>query len=149
MWPYGLNHLLRLQDKWAKVISINIANHLPPKMACLFGAIWNQFSGNYLRETVNLISLLFFKEWLKKLLMVVQINSGSIYQMDTQKKQVSEYFVNLICDSIYVSPQTNLDTLEESNTSSFVASYRSLGKYVARSRLPTAREYLIEMGYDF
>lgn len=149
MWPYGLKNLLELQDKWAKTIAIDLANHLPPKIACLLGVIWNRYSEGYKIETINLISTIVFKEWLKKMLTLVQISSGAVFQMEQQKKQVSEYFINLLCDRIHISQDTNIEKIDDELKLGFIQAYSSLGSYVSSLSERTRREYLLEVDFDF
>lgn len=102
MWPYGLRNLLKMQEKWSEIIKLYLANHMPPKMACLIGTIWNVFSKDHKIKVANLLSLIIIKEWIKKMLKLVMINSGAAFQMNGEKKQVAEYFIKLLCENIWI-----------------------------------------------
>ena len=145
MWPYGLNNLLRMQSKWAEIIKVYMANHMPPKMACLIGNIWNIFAPDHREEVGNLLTLLIFKEWIKKMLKLVMINSGAIYQMDQTKKQVTEYFINLLCERIWINKDNQMDELQ----AGFVSAYQSLGDYVEEIGVAEKQPFLLNLAFDF
>lgn len=67
------------------------------------------------------------KEWIKKMLKLVMINSGAAFQMNGEKKQVAEYFIKLLCENIWIKNESEIDDYQ----AGFVASYKALGDYVA------------------
>ena len=82
-WPYSALDLLTLIKKWVKKISVDMAAHVPPKMACMIGSFWSTFGSDpaYKKATFSLLNQLVFQVWLKRALPLVLVSSGFAYQL--------------------------------------------------------------------
>jgi hypothetical protein len=85
-WPYSTFDLTRLLKKWNKKISVDLAAHVPPKMACFIGTFWKVFGADegYKHDTFKLLNRLIFDIWLKPMLPIINVNAGYIYQLTKQ-----------------------------------------------------------------
>jgi hypothetical protein len=88
IWPYSRADLHKLLEKWSKKISVDLASHIPPKMACMIGTFWNVFSQNeeYLWNTQKFLNELLFKVWLKNIIPIVNLNAGYVYQLTVEER---------------------------------------------------------------
>lgn len=87
-WPYGGFELTLLLQKWIRKISVDLAAHVPPKMACMIGTFWSIFGqeSGYKDITFALLNNLIFIVWLKNMVNIVNVNAGFIYQLSKQEQ---------------------------------------------------------------
>jgi hypothetical protein len=86
-WPYGYVELNLLLQKWVKKISVDMAAHVPPKMACMIGSFWNIFGQEGYKEiTFTLLNNLIFVAWFKNMVNIVNVNAGFVYQLSKQEQ---------------------------------------------------------------
>ena len=82
-WPFSFFELTRLLKKWSNKISVDLAAHVPPKMACMIGTFWNVYgqSPSYREVTFKQLTDLIFAVWFKSMINIVMISSGFVYQL--------------------------------------------------------------------
>jgi hypothetical protein len=86
-WPYGVIELSVLLQRWVRKISVDLAAHVPPKMACMIGNFWNIFGQEGYKEiTFKLLNNLIFAAWFKNMINLVNVNAGFIYQLSKQEQ---------------------------------------------------------------
>ena len=87
-WPYSSFDLTRLLKKWANKVSVDLAAHAPPKMACFIGSFWRIFGmdDEYKSQTFRLLNRLLFDVWFKPMLPIVNVNAGYIFQLTKQEQ---------------------------------------------------------------
>ena len=83
-----MRKLARLLKKWSKKVSVDLAAHVPPKMACMIGTFWSIYgkSASYRDATFKQLTDLIFTVWFRHMVNIVMINSGFIYQLSEQDR---------------------------------------------------------------
>ena len=87
-WPFSYFELTRLLKKWSKKISVDLAAHVPPKMACMIGTFWSIYGkdSSFREVTFKQLTDLIFAVWFKHMINIVMINNGYIYQLSEQDR---------------------------------------------------------------
>lgn len=102
VWPFSGADSDRLIDKWSKKISVDLAAHIPPKMACMIGTFWKVYGNDpsYRSATFRMLNDLLFKVWLKNMVPIVNVNSGFVYQMSVQERLYISNFLDILHEKL-------------------------------------------------
>jgi hypothetical protein len=162
-WPYSGVDLDRLLKKWARKISVDLASHIPPKMACMIGSFWNTFGTDttYREAAFKMLNDLLLLIWLKNMVPIVNVNAGSVYQMTIQDRQYISNFLSILHEKLSdtdleikntekMSPIFTTQPRSKHTYHTYMeACYESLGHYVSNLKPRETHDYLVQVSYYF
>lgn len=81
--PFNVLEVDALLRKWANRFSVDLATHIPPKIACVVGCLWTTFASDpdSKSRVCRQLNSLIIKNWLSQMCEVVNVSTGSVYQL--------------------------------------------------------------------
>lgn len=86
--PFNVMEVDALIRKWARRFSIDFATHIPPKIACVIGCLWNSFASDpdSKAKVCRQLNTLIIKGWLAQMCEAVTVSTGSVYQLTPEDR---------------------------------------------------------------
>jgi hypothetical protein len=86
--PFGILEIDALLKKWARKFSVDFATHIPPKIACLIGCLWNTFGidSSSKSQLFQQLNEMIIKAWLVEMVEVVCVTTGFVYQLSKEER---------------------------------------------------------------